>query len=462
MPLDLAIEGALVVTPDGPRELSVGVEGGLIAELSGSPLAAREVVRAEGLVLLPGVVDAHVHFNDPGRASWEGWDFGSRAAAVGGVTTVVDMPLNASPPTVDAASFRAKLAAARGRAHVDHALWGGLVDDNVARMEEQRDLGAVGFKAFMCDTGIDDYAYTPLDVLGRGLAEAARLGSLVAVHAEDAARVRETTARLRAAGRIDRRAWTEAHDLDAELLAIRDALRLARAAGAALHVVHVSAPEGVGEILAARRAGQDVTLETCAHYLAFTDEDFEAIGPAAKCAPPLRDAARREELWRRVLAGDLDLIASDHSPSELEAKTRGDADIWRAWGGVQGVQFLLTAVLSEGVVKRGLPFEAAARLLADAPARLLGLAGKGRIEVGYDADLVLAELGTAWTPAAADLRSRHPHSPYLGRELRARVSRVYLRGTLIGARGEVVGPPTGRFVPRAPVPPNQAGQGASP
>ena len=445
---DLVIEGGLAVTPDGARELHVGVTNGKVAELSAAPLAGRERVNAARRVVLPGAVDAHVHFNDPGRADWEGWACGSRAAAVGGVTTVVDMPLNAHPPTIDRAAFGAKLAAARGVSRVDYALWGGLVDDNVAELRGLRGCGAVGFKAFMCDTGIEDFAFTPPGVLARGMREVAALDALLALHAEDAEMVRRRTEALRATGRLDRRAWLEAHALDQELLAIERALRLAAEAACRLHVVHVSLPEGVQAIGAARRAGQKVTLETCMHYLSLTDEDFLRIGPAAKCAPPLRDARRQGALWAQVLSGEIDLISSDHSPSPLEAKTRGENDIWAAWGGIQGVQFLLPLLLGEGVVKRGLKLEQVARLVSDAPARLAGLPGKGRLEVGADADLAIAALGEPWRIEARHLRTRHPHSPYLGRELHARIERVYLRGHLIAENGEAVGAPGGRFLRR--------------
>lgn len=450
MAYDLCIRNALVVDEDGMAAGSLCVSGGRVAgRFSGEPDApAATMIDAGGRVVLPGVVDAHVHFNDPGRADWEGFERGSMGAAAGGVTTVVDMPLNCFPAVVDGATLAAKRESLRGRSLVDYALWGGLVTDNVARLPEQDALGAIGYKAFMSASGIDDFQCVADGVLFDGLRHAASSGKVVAVHAESEALTSHFTPRLRASGRADRRAWLESRPPLAELEAIGRALLLAREAGARLHVVHVSTPEGIDLIDAARLAGQPVTCETCPHYLALDEQDFLALGPDAKCAPPLRPRMAVEGLWERVLAGKVDLIASDHSPCPTADKRRGDGDIWAAWGGITGVQTMLPLLLHEGVSRRGMSLSLLARLTAANPARLLGLfPGKGSLQPGADADLAVVDLNEEWLVRPEDLRARHTHSPFVGRRLRGRVKLTVVRGRVVYRDGEVPSSPGwGRLV----------------
>jgi allantoinase len=382
-------------------------------------LAAAEVIEAYGLLVVPGAVDAHVHFNDPGRADWEGWASGSAAAAAGGTTTVVEMPLNAHPPTIDAAAFRAKVAAAESAAVTDFALWGGLVPGNVPRLAELAELGVVGFKAFMSPSGIDDFAAVDDVTLYDGMGEAARLGLPVAVHAENAQLV------SRPPTRRGWRDWCRSRPAVAELEAIGRAVLFAEETGCPLHVVHVSTARGVRIVAEARARGVDVTCETCPHYLVFADEDLERLGAVGKCAPPLRPRAEVEAL--RAALGSVDLIASDHSPSPPSMK-QGD-DFFAIWGGISGCQSLLPLVLTEG-----LPLE----LVTSRPAERFRLPRKGRLEVGYDADVVLVEPTTEWELTAEKLRYRHPLSPYVGRRFRGRVVRTLLRGG--ATRGRLVRP----------------------
>ena len=305
-----------MVDPGGTGRLDVGVVDGLIAavepELEGS---AREILDASGLHVFPGAVDAHVHCNDPGRADWEGFAHGTQALAAGGSTSCLDMPLNASPPTVDAASFDLKVAAATGTAFVDFALWGGLVPGDVDRLDELADRGVVGFKAFMCPSGIDDFRAVDDETLHAGMTRAARLGLPVAVHAESAAMTTALAARAVAEGRTSMRDFVASRPVEAELEAIERALALAADTGCALHVVHVSSGRGARLVAEARAGGADVTCETCPHYLALGDEDVEALGAVAKCAPPLRPRDERDDLWNLLVDGKVDLVASDHSPS---------------------------------------------------------------------------------------------------------------------------------------------------
>ncbi len=447
MNFDLVVAGGLAVRPEGSSVMNIGVTNGLIAEISSDHLEGETVIDATGLVVMPGAVDLHVHFSEPGRTHWEGWWHGSRAAAAGGVTTVVEMPLNAIPATTTLAALNLKLEAAKGQSFVDYALWGGLVDDNLEDLPALAASGVIGFKAFMVDIKDESFRFVPDDVLFAGMREIGAMGHFLAVHAEDSAMVWALTDALQKAGRMDRRAWNEARSPQAELSAIRTALQLARDANCPLHVVHTSIPEGVDAITNARANGQAVTVETCAHYLTLTSDDLERLGPVAKCAPPLRDRAQLEGLWERVLDGSIDCITSDHSPCPTEDKTRGDHDIWRAWGGITGVQTLVPSVLTEGQ-KRGLSLERASQLLSTNPAKIAGLyPRKGEIRVGSDADLMLIDLDRAWTLEREQLRSRHQHSPFVGMKFRAWISMVFVRGKTVAQAGEIVGDASGEWLP---------------
>jgi allantoinase len=444
---DLVIRGGTVVAPDAVRGADVGVADGRIAavapELDGG---ARAEIDARGLHVLPGAVDAHVHFNDPGRADYEGFATGTRAAAAGGTTTVVDMPLNALPPTVDGPAFDRKRAAIEGTAHVDVALWGGLVPGNADRLEELAARGVVGFKAFMAATGMPEFAMVDDLTLYEGMQVAARLGRPVAVHAESEPITSALAARARHEGRTGVRDYLASRPAVAEVEAIGRALLLAEETGCALHVVHVSTGRGVALVAEARARGVDATCETCPHYLALDEEDVVRLGAVAKCAPPLRPAAERQALWAAL--DDIAFVASDHSPAPPERKA--GEDFFAIWGGISGVQALLGVLLDAGVRERGLALERVAALCAAGAARRLRLAGKGRLEPGADADLVLVDLDGTTAVTAASLEQRHRHSPYLGRTLRGRIARTLVRGTTVVAEGRVVAPPAGRLVTPEP------------
>ena len=398
---------------------------------------AREVIDARGLDILPGLIDAHVHFNDPGRAAWEGWGSGTRALAAGGFTCGVDMPLNSDPPTIDARAFEAKLSAARGSAHVDFAFWGGLVPGSVEHMDELAACGVVGFKAFMADSGIDDFPACDDLTLYEGMCRAAVLGLPVAVHAESAVIVRELGLRALAEGRTGMADFAASRPVAAEVAAIANALAIAGEAGCALHIVHVSSGRAAVLVAEARAAGADVTCETCPHYLALTAEDAERIGALAKCAPPLRNAQERHGLRRAVRDGTIDYIASDHSPAPPRMK---EGHAFSAWGGVSGCQTTARVLLAEGLTSKDLAF-----LCSVGPALRLGLPG-GRIEPGASADLLLLDPSPTTVLTAGELEYRHPHSPFVGRPLRGRIARTLLRGRTVALNGASVGEPLGRFV----------------
>jgi allantoinase len=408
---DLIVRGGTVVGAAGATQADVGVLDGAIAALEPTLEggAAREL-DARGLHVLPGGLDPHVHFNEPGRTHWEGLATGSAALAAGGFTAFFDMPLNSTPPVVDGAAFDAKLAAARARSCLDYGLWGGLVPGNRDRLEELAERGVIGLKAFMSNSGIEEFARADDVTLYEGMAEAARLGLLVAVHAENDA----LTARSRGPGP---REFMASRPVVAELEAIGRAIAFAEDTGCALHIVHVSCGRGVALVTAAKARGVDVTCETCPHYLWLTPEDVEALGAVAKCAPPVREDPG---LWERL--DELDFVASDHSPSSPELKQGAFGD---AWGGIAGCQTTLLLALSDD---RGPALETVARLTSTGAAERFHQPRKGHIAPGADADLALVDLAAEHVLRAEDLRYRHPISPWLGRRLRARVVRTLLRG----------------------------------
>jgi len=444
----LVIRGGTVVLPTGQRPADIAILDGTITAIGSEVRDGDETIDARNLVVLPGVVDAHVHFNEPGRAGWEGWEAGTRGAAAGGVTTVLEMPLNAHPPTTTPAAFDEKLAIASQKALVDFGLWGGLVPDNLDNLQILHQRGVIGFKAFMSDSGIDDFQRVPDGILAIALKTTARLNAIVGVHAESQEMLEEQ-------GAPNPIAWCHARPAAAEVDAIRRLLVCMRGAGRGVraHVVHVSCAEGLAQVDAARSKGVAITAETCPHYLAFTEEDFERIGPALKCAPPIRDLATREALWAEVLAGRVDLIGSDHSPCPAADKQKGEHDIWQAWGGVAGIQATLPVLLTDGLHARGLSLERIAHLTATAPAQLFGLyPRKGAIAVGADADFAIVDSEQRWTFGSNDLQTRSGVSAYLGRKFTGKVVRTIVRGKTVFVDGEMTGQAGwGQFVPhRAP------------
>ena len=427
-----------MVLPTGQRQADIAFENGVISAIGSHLQTSAETIDATGLVVLPGVVDPHVHFNEPGRADWEGWETGTRGAARGGVTTVLEMPLNAHPPTTTAAAFDAKIAVASNKSLVDFGLWGGLVPENLGDLEALHQRGVVGFKAFMSHSGIDDFHRVPDGLLAIGLKVTARLGALVGVHAES----QELLDRHAAAQGPDRLSWCRSRPPAAEVEAIRRLLVCMRGAGKGVraHVVHVSCTEGLDVVDQARSNGVAITAETCPHYLAFDETDFDRIGPALKCAPPIRDSATRTALWQSLLEGRVDFVGSDHSPCPAADKLKGEQDIRHAWGGIAGIQATLPVLFSDGVRARGLSFERIAHLTATAPAQTFGMyPRKGAIAVGADADFALVDPQQEWTLEPSELETRSGMSAYLGRRFTGRVVRTIVRGRTVFADNEITG-----------------------
>lgn len=443
----LVLRGERIVLPDGIRPAAVHVRDGRIAAIGGYadvPVGA-PVIDAGNRVVMPGLVDSHVHVNDPGRSGWEGIETASRAAAAGGVTTIVDMPLNSIPATTDAAGLRAKRDALSGRSHVDVGLWGGVVPGNAAELEPLAAAGVCGFKCFLSPSGVDEFEHVTEHDLRRALPIVARLGLPLLVHAEDPAELLPPSA-----GSDHRRyeTWLRSRPEAAEQSAVEMLIRLAEEFGARIHVVHLAAASAIESLRDARRRGVPITVETCPHYLTFCAEEVPVGATLFKCAPPIRSAAARERLWKGLAAGDIDLVASDHSPAPAALKSLDSGDFTAAWGGIASLQLGLPAVWT-GAADRGIPLDAVAAWMASHPALLAGLAGrKGRIAPGFDADLVVFDADATWTVDARALFHRHPISAYDGRVLRGRVVTTMLRGEIVFSEGEVAGVPRGRVLTR--------------
>ncbi len=443
---DLIVRHGTLVTSTEVRQADIAVVEGRIAalhpDLAGT---SKDEIDARGLHIFPGVIDAHVHFNEPGRTSWEGFATGTKALAAGGTTTYFDMPLNAHPPTLDATSFDLKLAAAHASSLVDFALWGGLVPGNVSRMEELAERGVIGFKAFMSNSGIDDFLAVDDLTLYEGMAQAAKLGRIVAVHAENDSITSNLARRAIEQGRTGKRDYLASRPVIAELEAIERAILMASETGCSLHIVHVSSGRGVRLVAAARARGIDVSCETCPHYLVLSEDDMEALGAIAKCAPPLRSQEEREELWQQVLMGNVLMIASDHSPAPADMKT--DANFFRVWGGISGCQSLLSLLLTEGYEQRSLALTMITSLTAEYVARRFGLFPyKGSLALGADADMVLVNLQDCSELQATDLFYRHQQSPYAGKLLRGHIVTTLVRGKTIFHEGTFISTPIGRLL----------------
>ncbi|WP_432932323.1 allantoinase AllB [Microbispora sp. CA-135349] len=414
---ELVVRSRRVVTPEGERPLAVAVRGGVIAALHpyDEPPAAREAADLGDLPLLPGLVDSHVHVNEPGRTHWEGFATATRAAAAGGVTTIVDMPLNSLPPTVDVAALEVKRKAAEGRCHVDVAFWGGAVPGNLADLRPLHEAGVAGVKCFLSPSGVDEFPALDREGLRAALAEVAAFDGLLIAHAEDPGLLSEPSGPA-----YDD--FLRSRPQEAERRAVEQVIALAAETGARAHVVHVSAAACVGPLRAARAAGVRVTAETCPHYLTLAAE--QVTGPAYKCCPPIREAANRDALWRALADGVLMGIVSDHSPSTPDLKV---PDFAAAWGGISSLQVGLPVVWTAARA-RGYGLADVARWMAGGPARLAGLPRKGAIRVGNDADLVAFDPEADLTVDVAALHHRNPVSPYHGARLAGVVRTTWLRG----------------------------------
>ncbi|MEP6761293.1 MAG: allantoinase AllB [Sporichthyaceae bacterium] len=439
--MDLVFLAERVVTADGKQPAAVGVQDGRIvavAPVDAGLVAHRTVELADDEVLLPGLVDTHVHINEPGRTEWEGFATATRAAAAGGVTTVIDMPLNSIPPTTDVAALEVKRAAARDTVHVDVGFWGGAVPDNLGELAALHTAGVFGFKCFLAPSGVDEFPHLSTEQLAAALTELKPLDALMIVHAEDCD-VLESSAPPTGDSYVD---FLASRPVAAEVTAVTNLVDQLRRTGGRGHVLHLSGAAALPVLTAARDDGVRVSAETCPHYLALSAEDVPTGATQFKCCPPIRDQPNREELWQGLRSGAIDCVVSDHSPCTADLKCLDSGDFGLAWGGIASLQLGLPVVWTQARA-RGVELSEVVRWMSSAPARLAGLRRKGSIAVGADADLCVFAPDESWVVDATRLQHRNPVTPYDGANLRGVARSTWLHGA------EVTGDaPAGRLLRR--------------
>ncbi|MFC9650492.1 MULTISPECIES: allantoinase AllB [unclassified Streptomyces] len=440
--VSLVLRSTRVITPEGTRAASIAVADGRIAGVLPYDAEVPPGARLEdvgGDAVLPGLVDTHVHVNDPGRTAWEGFWTATRAAAAGGITTLLDMPLNSLPPTTTAAHLRTKREVARTKAHIDVGFWGGAVPDNVKDLRPLHDAGVFGFKSFLSPSGVDEFPALDQEQLGRSLAEIAGFGGLLIVHAEDP---RELAAAPPPSGPAYA-GFLASRPRGAENAAITSLIAQARRLDARVHVLHLSSSDALPLLAEAKRDGVRITVESCPHFLTLTAEEVPDGATEFKCCPPIREAANQDALWQGLADGTIDCVVSDHSPCTTDLKT---ADFATAWGGISSLQLGLPAVWTEAR-RRGLPLEDVVRWMSTAPAALAGLTRKGAIETGRDADFAVLAPDETFTVDPARLHHRNQVTAYAGRTLFGVIRSTWLRGTRISHDG-VLTEPTGHLLER--------------
>jgi allantoinase len=445
------VRGKRVITPEGERAAAIHVRGGVILAITafdnippGIPMHD-----AGDAVVMPGIVDTHVHINEPGRTEWEGFSTATRAAAAGGVTTIIEMPLNSIPATTTAAAYREKLAAAAGKLSVDVGFWGGVVPGNIGELKPLWDAGVFGFKCFLVPSGVDEFASVNESDLRAALPELAAMGAPLLAHAELPGPIEDALAKLPKAASPKRYAtWLASRPHEAEDEAIALLIRLAREYQARVHVVHLVSSDSLAQLRQAKAERLAISVETCPHYLSFAAEDIPDGATEFKCAPPIRSRENRERLWGGLDDGAIDFIATDHSPCPPALKLPDEGDFLRAWGGIASLQLSLPVVWTRAR-SRGYSVSRLAEWLCAGPARLAGIgARKGAIAVGCDADFAIWNPDATFRVDAAKLHHRHKVTPYAAQELAGVVDTTFLRGRKIFERGEFPSLPAGQIMRR--------------
>ncbi len=449
---DLIVRGNRLVTSEGERAAAIHIRDGAIVGITPfrETQSNCDIYEASDLVVMPGLVDTHVHINEPGRTQWEGFASATRAAAAGGVTTLIEMPLNSIPATTTVPAFQEKINATDGKLFVDTGFWGGVVPGNAQELHGLWHAGCFGFKCFLVESGVPEFPCVTEPDLREALPVLAELKAPLLVHAELPQAI-EAAMRQSQVSAADPRAyktWLDSRPRAAENLAIDLLLRLAAEFGASIHVVHLSSSDAIPALSTARANHINVSVETCPHYLAFTAEKIADGATQFKCAPPIRESENREKLWSGLSDGTIDMIATDHSPCPPEMKQQQTGSFLDAWGGIPSLQLSLSVVWTEAC-RRGYSLSQLAKWMCEAPARLAGLAHKkGSIAIGRDADLVIWNPDAKFQVEPAKLLHRHKLTPYAGRELSGIVETTFLRGQKIFERGELSGAPAGRLLLR--------------
>lgn len=437
---ELVIRGRRVVAEKSVRPASVHITGGYISSISifeDVPAGAELIEAAPESVVMPGLVDTHVHINEPGRTDWEGFETATRAAAAGGVTTIVDMPLNSIPATTSLEGFESKLAAARGKLRVDCGFWGGVVPGNTGELSRLWDAGVVGFKCFLIHSGVDEFPNVTESDLREAMPELARLGAGLIVHAEVPGPVEAAFCQSTDGGSTGSyETFLRSRPREAENEAVNLMIRLSRETGCRIHIVHHSSADAFPALRTAKKFGLPITVETCPHYLHFAAEDIPDGATEFKCCPPIRERENRERLWEALRDGTIDFIVSDHSPCPPEMKLREEGDFMKAWGGISSLQLRLPIMWTEAN-PRGFTLEKLAECLCGAPARQVGLNHlKGSLKPGADADVVIWNPEREFKVGPSMIHHRHKLTPYAGEILRGVVEKTFLRGQMVYDDGE--------------------------
>ncbi|MEI4768272.1 allantoinase AllB [Psychrobacillus sp. FJAT-51614] len=448
MTYDLIIKNGNVVFRDGVRQVDIGVKNEKISCIAEEITdEAKEIIDASGQYVMPGMVDTHVHISEPGRTEWEGFETGSKAMAAGGTTSYVEMPLNALPATINKEALDLKLDAAINQNYVDYGFYGGLVPENLDKLEELSDAGVLAFKCFLSDitsdipgdfTNVDDYT------MYKGMQKIAELGGILCIHAENPSVTSKLTEEMIREGRTSAAEYVDSRPIFTEVDAVQRAILFAKETGCKLHLVHISTSEAVQVILKARSEGLDVTVESCPHYFAMTAEQVAEIGPKAKCQPPIRKAKDQAKLWDELMNGNIDWLTSDHSPCTEDLK---QGNIFEAWGGISGVQNNVDLMFDLAVKQRGLAVEKFVDLIAFNPSKRFSLPYKGEIAVSKDADIILLDPNQSYVVRREDLYYKNKHSAYEGRKIDCRVTKTIVRGNVVfDLQKGIVGEPIGKLL----------------